>query len=118
MKKIGSYLFPCLLTVSSLYCLSADSSSAYGKEGESVNAKKIFEYKCKTCHGSDGKGTKRGQALKSQDLSDPEWQASRTDKEILETITNGKNKMPAWKERLTPEEIEALAKYVRKLKAK
>ena len=42
----------------------------------------------------------------------------KKDEEILNSITNGKNKMPRWIEKLKPEEIQALAKYVRKLAPK
>jgi len=85
---------------------------------EGVNAKKLFVYHCATCHGEDGKGTKRGHELKSPDFTDADWQAKKKDDEILNSITNGKNKMPRWSEKLKPEEIQALAKYVRKLTQK
>lgn len=98
--------------------LYAGVFSAYGQEGEEVNPKKLFEYHCSTCHGDDGKGTKRGIELKTQNLADAKWQASRKDEDILNSITNGKNKMPRWSEKLKPEEIQALAKYVRKLAPK
>jgi len=95
--------------------LYAGFSPAYGQEGEEINPKKLFEYHCSTCHGDDGKGTKRGHALKAPNLSDDKWQVSKKDEDILNSITNGKNKMPRWSEKLKPEEIQALAKYVRKL---
>ena len=91
---------------------------AYGQEGEEINPKKLFEYHCSTCHGNDGKGTKRGHELKAPNLADAKWQVSKKDEEILNSITNGKNKMPRWIEKLKPEEIQALAKYVRKLAPK
>ena len=87
----------------------------YGEEGEGVNAKSLFEYHCATCHGEDGKGTKRGHELKAPNFADAGWQATKKDEELLNTITNGKNKMPRWSDKLKPEEIQALAKYVRKL---
>ena len=85
---------------------------------EGVNAKKLFIYHCATCHGEDGKGTKRGHELKSPNLTDADWQAKKNDDEILNSITNGKNKMPRWNEKLKPEEIQSLARYVRKLAIK
>lgn len=104
---------------SALFFLFAGSylSSACGEE-KPINARKLFEYHCAKCHGLTGEANKRGKALKAPDLCDPEWQSSKTDEEILHTITNGKNKMPRWSERLKPEEIKALAKYVRKLAKK
>ena len=85
---------------------------------EGINAKKLFVYHCATCHGEDGKGTKRGRELKSPNLTDADWQAKKNDDEILNSITNGKNKMPRWSEKLKPEEIQALARFVRKLAPK
>lgn len=87
-------------------------------QDEEINAKNLFEYHCATCHGGDGKGTKRGHELKSPNFADPEWQAKKKDEEILNSIINGKNKMPRWTDKLKPEEIQALAKYVRKLAPK
>ncbi|MBM2833188.1 MAG: cytochrome c oxidase, cbb3-type subunit [Candidatus Brocadiaceae bacterium] len=96
----------------------AGTSSVSGQEGEEINPRKLFEYHCSTCHGEDGKGTKRGLELKTPNLADAKWQASRKDEDILNSITNGKNKMPRWSEKLKPEEMQALAKYVRKLAPK
>ena len=93
-------------------------SPAYAQEGEEINPKNLFEYHCSTCHGVDGKGTKRGHELKAPNLADNKWQSSKKDEEILNSITNGKNKMPRWSDKLKPEEIQALAKYVRKLTPK
>ena len=47
----------------------------------------LFKQKCSMCHGADGKGYP---ALKTPDFTDPKVQASLTDKEIVETIKNGK----------------------------
>ena len=96
----------------------AASSSVNGQEGAEINPRKLFEYHCATCHGEDGKGTKRGLELKAPNLADAKWQASRKDEDILNSITNGKNKMPRWSEKLKPEEMQALATYVRKLAPK
>ena len=91
---------------------------ACAQEGEEINPKKLFEYHCSTCHGNDGKGTKRGHELKAPNLADAKWQSSKKDEEIVNSITNGKNKMPRWSDKLKPEEIQALTKYVRKLAPK
>lgn len=93
-------------------------SAVWGQEVEEINPKKLFEYHCATCHGEDGKGTKRGRELKSPNLADPDWQVTKKDDEILNSIINGRNKMPRWSDKLMPEEIEALARYVRKLAPK
>ncbi len=113
-KKICVYITSmCIMT--GLY---TGFSPVYVQEGEEVNSKKLFEYHCATCHGEDGKGTKRGHELKAPNLADANWQATKKDEELLNSIINGKNKMPRWSEKLKPEEIQALANYVRKLAPK
>jgi mono/diheme cytochrome c family protein len=76
--------------------------------------------KCALCHGEDGKGkTNKGKKLQVPDLSTEKWNKETTDKEILETISDGTKdkkgnvRMPAFKSKLTPEEIQTLAAYVR-----
>ncbi|HHT9111194.1 MAG TPA: c-type cytochrome [Candidatus Brocadiaceae bacterium] len=113
-RKIWVYI-TSMCIVAGLY---AGYSSVYGQEGEEINPKKLFEYHCATCHGDDGKGTKRGHELKAPNLADANWQATKKDEELLNSITNGKNKMPRWGEKLKAEEIQALARYVRKLAPK
>ena len=74
----------------------------------------LFKQKCSMCHGVDGKGYP---ALKTPDFTDPKVQASLTDKEIVETIKNGKKgtPMPAFADKLTDEQIHSLLTYIRSL---
>ena len=81
--------------------------------GDKIDYKKIYKNDCRKCHGRDGKGTKRGKKLGARDFTDAEWQASVTDKQLIDSITNGKKKMPRQKGRLSPEEIKAMVKYIR-----
>lgn len=76
----------------------------------------IFEQRCAKCHGNDGKAqTKKGRELKAKDFTKPKFQQHTTDKEIVDAITDGlrKKKMPAFKNKLSPEEIQALVPFVR-----
>ena len=75
----------------------------------------LFKQKCSMCHGVDGKGYS---ALKTPDFTDPKVQASLMDKEIKETIKNGKKgtAMPAFADRLSDEQIHSLVTYLRSLK--
>lgn len=75
--------------------------------------------KCKSCHGEDGKGeTKMGQKSKVKDLSASQWQSKHSDKQIRESIADGipDTKMKGFKDKLEPEQIDSLVKYVRSLK--
>ncbi|MCF6156194.1 MAG: cytochrome c [Candidatus Brocadia sp.] len=117
---MGDWEGTVIYTISFLVSLVlfAGFSTVYGQEGGEINAKDLFNYHCATCHGTDGKGTKRGRELKVPNLADADWQATKTDEEILNSIINGKNKMPRWNDKIKPEEIQTLAKYVRELAPK
>lgn len=65
----------------------------------------LFNKKCSNCHGKDGaKG-----ALGAKNLQFSKME----DSVIVNTIQNGGKKMPAFKKKLTPEEIKILVVYVK-----
>ena len=78
---------------------------------------------CASCHGSDGKAqTKTGKKLKLRDYTDAKVQAELKDEEMAKAITDGvkidgKEKMKAFKEEISANEIKDLVAYVRKFKA-
>ncbi len=70
----------------------------------------VFQKKCATCHGKDGKGqTKMGEKMGIKDLTASASSATDVEK----AIADGKNKMPAFKGKLSEEEIKALASYIK-----
>lgn len=78
---------------------------------------------CAKCHGADGKGqTKVGRKLKVKDYTDASVQAGMTDEEMLKATAdgvfddNGKEKMKAFKDELSSDEIKELVAYIRKFK--
>ena len=77
-----------------------------------------FKTKCAMCHGADGTGsTATGKALKVRDLASPDVQ-SQSDAQLTDIVTNGKNKMPAYKGKLTDDQIKGLVAYIRGLAKK
>jgi len=78
------------------------------------DGKALFESKCAMCHGKDGvaKATAKGSA----NMNDPAWQKAHDAAAIAKTTTDGKNKMPAYKEKLTPDQVKAIAEYIKTLK--
>ena len=65
---------------------------------------------CAACHGPEGKGT---QALGAPNLSDKIWLHGWGEDAVVAMINNGKtNVMPAFEQRLNPEQIHVLAAYV------
>jgi Cu/Ag efflux protein CusF len=80
------------------------------KTGESiaVNAAEIYKANCAECHGDKGEGTSKGISLvKGHALH-------HTVEEHLKQVTDGEDdKMPAFRDKLKPDEIKAVVAYVR-----
>jgi len=98
---------------------AAHSASLQGEKAslaQPPDATKIFKAKCATCHGAGGEGIA---SIGTPDFTDPKVLANVSDAEILSTIENGKpgTMMPAWKGKLSEEDMHAVAHYVRSLGA-
>lgn len=99
-----------------LALLAQAATPAPGPVAGIRSPKEIWDERCIACHGEDGKAqTKKGRELKAKDFTRPKWQRHTTDKEIVEAITSGipRKKMPAFKDKLSPEEIQALVPFLR-----
>ncbi len=74
----------------------------------------VFKSRCTPCHGDKGKGNA---ALGTPDFSNSKTLASLTDTQVIDTITNGRKGtiMPAWKGKLSDEEIAAMPMFLRSL---
>lgn len=76
----------------------------------------IYKAKCASCHGADGKGqSPMGKKMNLRDLGSPEVQ-KQTDKELYDWTADGKGKMPAYKDKLSADEIKALVAHMRTFK--
>ncbi len=78
-----------------------------------IDYKRIYENDCRKCNEKYGKGTKRGKKLGVPNFTDGEWQDSVTDEQLINSITNGKKKMPKQGHKLSSEGIKAMVKYIR-----
>lgn len=100
-----------------LALLVVATSLAFGSASfaaQNSDAAQLFKSNCSMCHGPDGKGYP---AIHTPDFTSSKWQTRTTDKEIVNTITNGKKgtAMPAFGNKLKPEEIQELLHYIRSL---
>jgi cytochrome c6 len=76
----------------------------------------LFKSRCAMCHGADGAGkTPMGEKQGVKDLKSEAVQ-KQTDAQLTQSVEKGKGKMPAYGEKLKPEEIKALVTYIRTLK--
>jgi mono/diheme cytochrome c family protein len=83
-----------------------------------ADAEATYKAKCAGCHGPDGSGsTPAGKAMKVRDFHAPQVE-KETDAELTDIITNGKNKMPKYSDKLKDSEIKDLVSYVRMLSKK
>lgn len=81
----------------------------------------IYEAHCFACHGPGGKGdgpSVHALIPKPPDFTDPAIKASLTKEKLAEVIANGKTgtQMIGWKDKLSPEEIQAVVEYVQSLR--
>lgn len=82
-----------------------------------------WENLCTSCHGADGKAqTKTGKKLKIKDYTDAKVQAELKDEAMCTAIAEGvkvegKEKMKAFKDEISAEEIKDLVAFIRKFKA-
>ena len=85
------------------------SLPVYAEEPKTV--RQNWNKYCKKCHGADGDATKIGLRLKSPE-NIYEAMKGKTVDEIVESIREGKNKMPGFKKKLSKQEIEELAAHI------
>ena len=69
----------------------------------------LFQANCVGCHARGGNIIRRGKTLKQRALTRNGYDTSEA---IAEIVTQGKGAMTAFGDRLTAEEIEAIAQYV------
>mgnify|MGYP001570192729 CR=1 FL=1 len=93
------------------------------KQAQLPPAVELFNKRCATCHGKDGKGkTVVGEELGIPDLSDPAFQATFTDAEAWGRILDGFNdketgrlRMPAFRDKYPEADLKELIPHMRSL---
>lgn len=86
--------------------------SALAQAPAQVNLRAFYQQNCVKCHGADGSAVGAdGGKLKGQDFTDQEWLRNTEDKEMVDTILNGKFfgwAMPKFKDKLTRQEAQRM----------
>lgn len=103
LSKKGSYAVSILLFLSIGACKNKSQP-----EQELSSGKKIYEERCSSCHGVDGKKMMAG----APDLT----RSKMSMEERIEIIKNGKGAMIPFKDILNDQEIEAVARYLDEFK--
>lgn len=109
MRKMFLRLAPAVFLISLTILALPDPARAQG------DAAKLYKTHCVLCHAADGSGSSpSGKALKAKDLRSDEIQ-KKSDAELAELIAQGKGKMPAFGQKLKPDDIKQLVAYIRTL---
>ena len=88
------------------------SVTLYANVRDEGHPSDTFKQYCAKCHGEDGKAeTARGKQMKARNFTDADWQQSKSDAELIDSVTNGKDDdMPPFGKKLSKEQIESLVK--------
>jgi mono/diheme cytochrome c family protein len=102
-----------LLGVAILFTFASKESVIAQSPGAAV-----YQDKCQMCHAADGSGnTPAGKAFKARPFTLPEV-LKQSDSDLLATMKNGKNKMPAFAGKLTDPQFTELIEYIHTLQKK
>jgi mono/diheme cytochrome c family protein len=106
-----------------LACVGVAAAKSFATQGHGrvqtpINPAVTYAKNCATCHGKDGRANtfKSKHHQHARDLTDARWQSEVSDERILDSIRDGRGRMPAFKGKLTTEQITSLLSYVRDLK--
>jgi cytochrome c6 len=80
-----------------------------------ANGEQIFSTQCAGCHINGGNIVRRNKTLKKKALNKYKMDSMEA---IISIVTNGKNNMSAYKDRLNEQEIQDVSAYVLEQAAK
>ena len=90
---------------------AAETAAKEVKEGEGIFAKS-----CQACHGKAGAAdTAMAKNMKIRPMSSEEVQ-KQSKEELVKITTDGKAKMPAFKAKLSKDQIDDVVDYIKSLK--
>lgn len=104
VKVVRQYLFSLIVTIIVFLFISNPVLAVSQNEGAA-----IFKANCAACHPKGGNIIRRGKTLKEKALKRNHLD---TIEAIASIVSKGKNNMPAYEERLSSQEIEAVSSYV------
>ena len=110
-RPVRSALTMATLIFGSVALLSGTRAGA-AAEAQAASGAQIFAQNCARCHGDNGEGD-RGPNLLSEKRR-AKWGSDNT--KLVAKISKGGFLMPAFKKKLSPQQIAAVADYVRSLK--
>ncbi|HEX8502449.1 MAG TPA: c-type cytochrome [Pyrinomonadaceae bacterium] len=118
MKRTKVFVFWTGVFAFGLWAAGAAAAGPQkGAASQVERGRAVYAEHCVRCHGSDGQGrTRMGETVEPPDLSDPAWQRGRGNARMAASVANGRGQMPAFKKKLSRQDIAASIAYVRTLK--
>jgi cbb3-type cytochrome c oxidase subunit III len=96
---------------------STAAEPAQGRAAQLERGRAVYTANCGRCHGADGQGhTRMAEMVEPPDMSDPAWQRGRGTSRMIASVANGRGQMPAFKKKLSKQDIAAAVAYVRTLR--
>jgi len=104
-------------TTTSTRPTTSASPAATASVDEFAHAREIYAKNCEACHGPKAEG---GLAkVDKKQIKVPSLKSDHavkhTDEKLIKTITGGEEEMPAFKDKLTQDEINLMVRYIRKV---
>src|SRR5262245_11749179 len=102
-----------VLVLAILAAVSLLASAAFAE----ADGKALYSAKCTMCHGADGVAKAMWAKTGVHNFNDAAWQKSKTDADLTKVVVEGSadKKMPAYKDKMSAEEIAAVIKHIRTL---
>lgn len=111
MKALKLFVSAVLGVIIALVLLTA------AKPQTASEGKSLYDAKCAICHAEDGTGNPAMKGMAGGDLSKLNVADSKlSDADMFTVIRDGRNKMPAYKGKITDEQIKSVVTYIRTLK--
>ena len=109
-KKLFSFSLLILLSISFLGCSTATQQetkpATSSNSGVTINGQELYDAYCASCHGAAGVGARAGVLNTGKNVQD-----------VINVIKSGINPvMPGYQDRLSSDQIKAMASYVAALK--
>ena len=100
------------LNLVAVFCIAASIATPAFAQSAGADT---YKAKCAMCHGADGLGaTPAGKAMKAASFKDPAV-VNTPDAALIAIVKSGKNKMPAYGDKLSGDQIKAVVAYIRTL---
>ncbi|NJR65909.1 MAG: c-type cytochrome [Leptolyngbyaceae cyanobacterium CRU_2_3] len=109
MERLLTIAFKLLLTGLMTVSLGVSVFVSAAAATDLTQGTKVFEVNCAGCHINGGNIVRRGKNLKLKTLQKNQMDSLEA---IAAIVTHGKNNMSAYGDRLSPEQIQAVAAYV------